>query len=191
MSSTNTEPTERVQTSMLRRVMKPAVLASGESDLDSLVHDLRRLYGGAGVRRAIEMGRMIIERLFRNDLTLWRARGRKDVSFRKLEAHPELPFRASTLSRAVAIYMLSRRRTDLLALQHVGPSHLHELASLRDEEQDRLLDQAEAKKWSIRQLRREVGQVAGPRDGRRERAPGFAKWLRRVRTEVRDRVPAS
>src|SRR6188474_3005935 len=110
------------------------VLRSERHDLDSLVHDLRQLYGGAGVRLAVEMGRLIIERLFRGDLTLWRARGRKDVSFRKLEAHPGLPFRASTLSRAVAIYMLSQRRADLLALQHVGPSHHHEIACLGEKE---------------------------------------------------------
>src|SRR5689334_23495782 len=132
------------------------ILPPERSDLDSLVYELRQLYGGAGVRLAVEMGRLIIERLFRGDLALWRARGRKDVSFRKLEAHPDPPFRASTLSRAVAIYMLSQRRADLTALRHVGPSHLHEIACLGEKEQDRLLERAEMEKWSIRKLRQEV-----------------------------------
>jgi hypothetical protein len=137
------------------------------------------------------MGRLIIERLFRGDLALWRARGRKHVSFRKLEAHPDLPFRASTLSRAVAIYMLSQRRADLMALRHVGPSHLHEIACLGEKDQDRLLQRAEEEKWSIRKLRQEVGRVVTTGDSRRERAPGFAKWLRRARTDVSARVLTS
>jgi hypothetical protein len=155
-------------------------LSLHQPNLDSIVWEIRQLYVGAGIGLAVDMGRLIIERLFGGDLHRWRSRGRKDVSFRKLEKHPALPFRASTLSRAVAIYMLSKRRGDLTAFEHVSTSHLHEIAGLEDGEQDQLLAKVESEKWSMRRLRREVAVLKVGRARRRNRGCTLAPWLHRI-----------
>src|SRR5262249_24428641 len=89
------------------------------ANVDTLVAELRQLYVDAGLKLSVKMGRLIIDRLYGGDMTKWQSRGRKDASFRKLERHPDLPFRASTLSRAVSIYALAQRRTDLLEFNHL------------------------------------------------------------------------
>ncbi len=166
--------------------MPGAVLTLQQRDFDDLVCELRQIYVGAGVQLSVDIGRLIIERLFDGDLERWKYRGRKDVSFRKLEKHPGLPFHKSTLSRAVGIYMMSKRRGDLTAFQHVGSSHLHEIASLSEGEQDRLLESAEEEKWSTRRLRQEVAGIvktmhsASPK----VREPAFAKWLRCTQADL-------
>ncbi len=157
-------------------------------DLEGLVVELRRLYVGAGVELAVNMGRLIVERLFGGNVELWKSRGRKDVSFRKLEKHPDLPFRASTLSRAVAIYMLSKRRGDLLAFRHVRPSHLHEIARLNEADQDRLLGRAEAERWSTRKLREEVAGISRPRHRSKPAPPRLTSWMHAVRCELDSRT---
>ena len=161
-------------------------LACVDTDLDHIVRDLRHLYVAAGLQLSIEMGRLIIDRIFGGDFHRWRSRGRKEVSFRKLERHPELPFRASTLSRSVAIYTLSRRRADLGTLLHVGPSHLYEIVALDEVDQDRLLACAESDRWSVRRLRQEARGVAkqtGRLRGQKATPPKFVAWLRGVRQE--------
>jgi hypothetical protein len=147
-----------------------------EGTIDALVQDIKRLHHAAGVRFAILLGQLIIERIFAGDLARWQERGRKDISFRRLARHAELPFGASTLSRAVGIYMLSKRRKDLLAFEHIGSSHLHEVAGLHWQTQDRLLDRAEAEKWSVRRLRREIVQQSVRRTRKRS-MPQFARHV--------------
>jgi hypothetical protein len=181
---------------LMRWVMTPFrsendVLVPRQPDVEGLVTELRRIYVGAGVELAVNMGRLIIERLFCGDLERWRSRGRKDVSFRKLEKHPDLPFRASTLSRAVAIYMLSKRRGDLSGFRHVRPSHLHEIARLTEEDQDKLLAIAEKERWSMRRLREEVARMSTPRPYRRPAQPQLASWMRGVRDEFDSRTTAA
>jgi hypothetical protein len=121
----------------------PVVVTLRQPDVDSLVLDLRRLYVGTGVQLTVDMGRVIIERLFGGDLQRWKSRSRKDVSFRKLETHPDLPFRASVLSRAVAMYMLSRRRGDLTGPAQ-GPQPDSELDALNLDDARALLEAATA-----------------------------------------------
>jgi hypothetical protein len=158
-------------------------------DLDGLVSQLSRLYQGTGIRLSVEIGRLIIETLYGGDHEKWRSHGRKDVSFRKLEKHPQLPFRASTLSRAVSIYMISLRRADLLAFQHLSSSHLHELGGLSADIQDKLLERAESEQWSVQQLRAEVGKPSRARGHRTQSdVPGFARWFYRNKEDIEARV---
>ena len=77
--------------------------------------------------------RVIVERIYGGDCAKWRSHGRKNTSFRKLSSHPDLPFHASQLSRAVSIYLLSQRRPELAQFAHVGPSHLQEILGLEQE----------------------------------------------------------
>ena len=170
--------------SPIQRAAAP-ILALRQPDIDGLVDELRRLYRGAGIQLAVNIGGLIVERLFGGDVERWKSRGRKDVSFRKLEKHPDLPFHASTLSRAVAIYMLSRRRGDLCMFERVSPSHLREIAPLPETEQDRFLERIESEGWSMRRLREEIAATLG-RPNRFRRTPSArSQQLRRLLGSLR------
>jgi hypothetical protein len=151
-----------------------------DGEVNSLVRALRDLYYGSGIGLMLRIGEVILERLYGGDTTRWQSRRRKDVSFRKLEKHPDLPFKASMLSRAVSIYVLSRRRADLLELKNVSQTHLQEVLNLAPDLQDRLLDRVEQEKWSVRRLREAV-TTSLPKTARRPGRPRAHELARQVR----------
>jgi hypothetical protein len=138
----------------------------------------------------LRIGELILERLYGGEVANWQSRRRKDVSFRSLEKHPDLPFKASMLSRAVSVYVLSRRRTDLLQLKNVSQSHLQEVLNLDPDLQDRLLKRVEEEKWSLRRLRDEVLKSVPSTVQRagRPRAPQVTKQLRCLRAVADGRL---
>jgi hypothetical protein len=154
-----------------------------EPDVGALVTELRDLYFGSGIELMLRVGELILERLYGGDAERWRSRSRKDVSFRRLEKHPGLPFKAAMLSRAVSIYVLSQRRPDLLQLKNVSQTHLQEVLGLEPELQDRLLARVEDEKWSVRRLRDEVVENLPTtiRRAGRPRAQQPSKQLRHLR----------
>jgi hypothetical protein len=159
-------------------------------NVGGLVGELRALYHLAGIDLMLRIGELILDRLYGGDAATWHSRGKKDISFRKLQEHPELPFRASMLSRAVSIYVLSQRRSDLRELQNVSPSHLQEIISLEAPLQDDLLAQVEREKWSTQKLREEVARRR-PKDLRRPgrpRSPAFSRYLRGLKTDLGGRI---
>jgi hypothetical protein len=153
---------------------------SDTPDVDAVVRELRELYCVAGLKLALAIGKLVLDRIYGGDIALWHSRGRKDHSFRTLAKHPGLPFAPSTLSRAVGIYGISLRRNDLLRLPNVTPSHMRELLKLPSEQQDSLIDQTSEHQWSVRQLRHEIEQLQAtpPGASQRGRPPKFAKFLR-------------
>lgn len=160
------------------------------ADVDGLVQELRRLHQATGLHLMIRVGALIVDRIYGGDPARWRSHGRKDTSFRKLAAHPDSPFEASTLSRAVGIYLLTRRRPDIARLAHVGPSHLQEILGLDEGTQDRLLERAESDAWSTRRLRDEVRAAPGNARGRRRlpRVPAFQGYAEEFRGRVEARA---
>jgi hypothetical protein len=161
-----------------------------QPDVSALVRDLRNLYYVKGIELMLRVGELILERLYEGDVTKWKSRCRKDFSFRKLQQHPDLPFKASMLSRAVSMYVLSRRRADLLALQNVSQTHLQEVLNLDPALQDILLSRVEQEKWSVQRLRAEVVQTLPTVTKRagRPRAPAFTKHLRHLKNIVEGRL---
>jgi hypothetical protein len=176
---------------MNRQASQPLAPASAEPDVAALVRDLRQLYYVKGIELMLRVGELILERLYEGDESKWKSRSRKDYSFRKLEQHPDLPFKAPMLSRAVSMYVLSRRRADLLALQNVSQTHLQEVLNLDPELQDALLSRVEQEKWSVQRLRAEVVQslprVTTKRPGR-PRSPAYQKHLRNMKNIVEGRL---
>jgi hypothetical protein len=133
----------------------PPVLSEGP-DIDGLVEALREVDGSAGTALMINVGRLVLERVYGGDTNRWHSRGRKRASFRKLATHPRLPFSRANLCRAVGIYVLCLRRPEVLELQGVGPCHLREIIGLDADVQDRLLAQTAKLGWSVRRLHDEV-----------------------------------
>jgi len=158
-------------------------------DVGALVQDLRALYYVTGIELMLRIGQLILERLYDGDVTRWKSRARKDFSFRKLEQHPDLPFKAAMLSRAVSIYVLSRRRPDLPKLENVSQTHLQEILSLQPDVQDQLLTRVQEEKWTVQRLRAEARTFAGQSSHvGRPRTPVFVKQLRNLRSIVDNRL---
>jgi hypothetical protein len=175
---------------MTRESPQGLVTAGSHADVAALVRDLRKLYFVKGIELMLRVGELILERLYEGDVTKWKSRCRKDFSFRKLQQHPDLPFKASMLSRAVSMYVLSRRRADLLALQNVSQTHLQEVLNLDPVLQDTLLSRVEQEKWSVQRLRAEVVQTlpAITKRAGRPRSPAFTKHLRHLKNIVEGRL---
>jgi hypothetical protein len=173
-----------------REAPQALVPAAPEPDVTALVRDLRKLYYAKGIELMLRVGELILERLYEGDESKWKSRSRKDYSFRKLEQHPDLPFKAPMLSRAVSMYVLSRRRIDLLALQNVSQTHIQEVLNLDPELQDALLSRVEQEKWSVQRLRAEVAETLPevPRRPGRPRTPAFQKHLRNLKNIVEGRL---
>jgi hypothetical protein len=183
MKSGRPDPSSAVAISVLGGV--------GEGpDIDSIVHELRALYCVTGLKLALTIGKVVLDRIYGGDVALWHSRGPKDQSFRTLANHPALPFGPSTLSRAVGIYEISLRRHDLLELPNLTSSHVRELLKLPSEQQDQLIDQTSRDEWSVQRLRREIEQLLGaePRVFGNRQAPRFAKFLRTLGREVKQAV---
>jgi len=173
-----------------REAPQALVPAAPEPDVAALVRDLRKLYYVKGIELMLRVGELILERLYEGDESKWKSRLRKGYSFRKLEQHPDLPFKAPMLSRAVSMYVLSRRRADLLALQNVSQTHIQEVLNLDPELQDALLSRVEHEKWTVQRLRTEVVQTLPemPRRPGRPRTPAFTKHLRNLKNIVEGRL---
>ena len=125
-------------------------------DLERLAEELRKLQGTRPMQRVIETGRLIVDTLYHGEPSWRKHSDPHRVSLRSLERHPGFPVSASSLSRAVGVYLLSLRRSDLPTLQCVHPSHLYELGGLPSHLQDELLAEVEREGWSVRRLREEV-----------------------------------
>ena len=167
-------------------------LANGahQPDIGALVSELRELYYIKGLELMLRIGELILGRLYGGDVKKWKSRGRKDFSFRKLQQYPDLPFKASMLSRAVSMYVLSRRRADLLQLENVSQTHLQELINLDPTLQDDLIARVESEKWTVQRLRAAVIRSLPPvtRRAGRPRSPAFSRQLRNLKSIVEDRL---
>ena len=141
------------------------VVAKLDDPIERTIEELRQLSRTSALQFAIQVGTIIVERFYGSDPEQWRRRGPKHASFRKLAAHPSLPFSPGALYRAVAIYELTRRLAGQESVRHLGCSHLRAVLGLRADEQSRLLDLAYGKRWTVEQLAArfdEVGQEPMP-----------------------------
>jgi hypothetical protein len=159
------------------------------SILEELAGSLARMGKDASVEQAVEMGRMVIERLYAGDLGAWRSRGPKAHSLRTLARRSDLPVSSSALYRSIALFELS---TGLGGLERwtaagLGISHLRLVLGLAKQEQRRLLDLAVERSWTVAELEREAvavrerGPARSTRRGGRPRLPRFVKSVNRLR----------
>ena len=133
-----------------------------DTEIDAIIADLRGLHRKAALEFALAVGRVVLDRMFRGDLGVWRSRGEKSGSFRKLAAKLDpmgIPGLSSpSLSRAVAMVELDARvgvagRPQLLA------GHAMAVLGLAPAQQERLLGEAEANDWSPTALKAEAARV--------------------------------
>jgi hypothetical protein len=146
-------------------------------DLTLVVTKLTQIAREATLDYAIRVGSLIVHYFYEGDSSLWRCKGPKASSFRRLAEHPELPMSASVLCRCVAIFELCERLNVVARWRRVTVSHLRLVLRLDAEKQGQLLAAADAGRWSVQRLAQEVRPLesASPRrTGRRLGSPLLA-----------------
>jgi hypothetical protein len=166
---------------------------------DRVANTIRRLQGlcrRATLAFSLAVGKIVVEEVYCGEIARWRSRNpNKDISFRKLSRHPDLPMSPVALWRCVAIHELNERLgpTDW---RHVSSSHLRAVLGCPDVLQAQLLRQAETGRWSVRELTSHVeselaasGHQRSSRPGRRTATP-LDRSLRTLDACVRKLVVA-
>jgi hypothetical protein len=135
-----------------------AIAPQGTEEIERVVLELNRICKSATFDFAMKVGRIVVDHFYAGKLEGWRHRGAKDVSFRKLAKHPDLPMSPSALYRSVAIYEVCTR-LEIDSWRHVSTSHIRLVLGLPGPEQARLLREAEGEEWSVRRLQDEIAQL--------------------------------
>ena len=151
-----------------------------EERVGKAINQLCVLTRGATLDLTLRVGKVVVDSLYDGDLSSWRNRSRKDHALRVLAASPGLPFSASALYRALALYELSKRHPT--AWEHLRVSHLRTVRGLSDETQNRLLSAAEHERWTVARLEREVLCVRAKcrNTGGRRPVPRYVKTIRHM-----------
>ncbi len=122
-----------------------------------LVVELQAINRRKGFDRTLAVGELILREFFGGDPAAWREQSRKKAqSLRRLAARSDCPFRKSTLNEAVCVYVALLEQPNLRRSELITASHIASVLRLAAPERERLLAQAEAERWSVRQLRSHV-----------------------------------
>jgi hypothetical protein len=135
-----------------------------------VAEQLAQLRNASAMNLALDVGHVVVTRLFRGDLERVRTRGRKDNSFRKLASHPRLPFSPMRLWRAVGAYELVSRMPGLPKAPNLSVSHLYVVLGLPHETQEWLLRAANEHAWSVALLEQKANKHRNRRTSPQGRA---------------------
>jgi len=142
-----------------------------DDPVERAVAEIRHLSRLAAVELTLNIGEIVFHRIYEADSEALRMRGPKDVSFRRLANHPELPVSAASLWRSVAIYEMSQRIPGVARLPHLGVSHLRAVIGIDPNEQRKLLQAASTNAWSVARLSQHVAEQRRGRGGRPRKPP--------------------
>jgi hypothetical protein len=125
--------------------------------LGPLVAELQVLDRRRGFERTLAVGELILREFFGGEPAAWHAQSRKKAqALRRLAARGDCPFRKSTLNEAVCVYVALLEQPNLRRSELITASHIASVLRLGPAERERLLEQAERERWSVRQLRSHV-----------------------------------
>jgi hypothetical protein len=157
---------------------------TGASDdiVDQVVSEINALQNRASLEAALGIGKIVIDRFYGGDLSIWRLHSAKEASFRTLAARADqdLWISATSLYRAVALYELERR-IGITKFAGLTMTHLRIVLGLPEDKQTELLQLAEENRWSSERLERatlEMRGKMGKRTGRPASPPLFKAFRR-------------
>jgi hypothetical protein len=158
------------------------------ADINIVVAQIRRLTRTAGIEFALRVGAVIIHHFYDGSPDAWRSRGPKTASFRRLAQHPGLPLSAGALYRCVAVFELCDRLNAASRWENLGVSHLRVVIGLPSDIQERMLAEANSKRWTVEVLHQAAARERGRRlaRGGRQAAPPLAKCLQSVRKRIEE-----
>lgn len=152
----------------------------GDDSISKLVTEINAAQIRSGFQFVVEVGQLVLQRMFNGDAAAFHDRRRKTNALRRVAAHPRLAMSAATLDRIVNTFEVLLRNPGIASMQHVTPSHVFKVLSLPMPIQDELLEKAERLKLSVSGLAEETRHEK-TRTGHR----GGRKPLPRVVREVR------
>jgi hypothetical protein len=178
--------------SLLDTPPSAGVQLADDAVLERVVGALRGLARTASVELAFQVGELVVMSLYGGNIAALRERGRKEASFRRLAAHPDLPFSAATLWRSVAVYELLCKMPGLRHAKKLGLSHLHAVLSLPSPVQEHLLVEAEREGWTAERLARaaDAARRKEASKGGRPRTPAAVRTLQEFRRRFEDEEEA-
>lgn len=143
---------------------------------------LNELRHSSAMNLTLDIGAVVVDRIFMGSLERVHARGRKDASFRKLAAYPNLPFSPMRLWRAVGVYELVSRMPGVAKNTNLSVSHLYAVLGLPHQTQEWLLRATVEQKWTVATLDHKARKhrSAGGGGARRSAPPPFLTSLKRV-----------
>lgn len=146
-----------------------------DEELSALVKKLVQISREAHLDHAIRVGGLVIHHFYGGDLQLWRSKGPKTASFRRLAMHPELPMSASVICRCVAIFDVCERLDVVARWRRITLSHLRLVLPLSSSAQQQLLSAANAHRWTVTQLEAETRKHHRHRGGGRRPRPELVR----------------
>lgn len=150
-----------------------------EGQLDEVVHQLNGICRSSSLEFALRIGALIIQHFYGGKTEVWRDRGPKLHSFRRLAEHPELTLSAGALYRCVAIFEMCERLRAPARWQRLGASHLRAVVGIPAEKQEYLLTKANNERWSVQVLQAEAqGLRTGRNRGGRRASSRLGKHIR-------------
>jgi hypothetical protein len=157
-------------------------------EIEMVVAQIKRLARTASLEFALRVGGVIIHHFYEGDTDVWRTRGPKTMSFRRLSQHPGLPLSAGSLYRCVALYELCDRLNAPSRWEHLSASHFRVVLGLPCATQEKLLATANAKRWTVKTLQQEAlrEKALKTNSGGRRADPPVAKSLKMVRKCLED-----
>ncbi len=155
-------------------------LALSGDPVEVALAQIRLVARTASLQLALDVGEIVFFAFFDGDPAKLRERGPKDMSFRRLALHPELPMSATNLWRAVAIYELSSRFSLVRRSKHIGITHVRVVLGLPEPDQEELLLRAENERWHVSHLQAQA-QLRRKGSGGRPRKPAILKTLDALR----------
>jgi hypothetical protein len=141
-----------------------------EEQIDLVVCNLCQIVRETHLDYAIRVGSLVIHYFYGGDMKMWRHRGPKTASFRRLANHPNLPMSASALYRCVAVYDLCERLDVVSKWRRITASHLRLVLRFDEGEQRRLLSLANSERWSVHRLEAEARKLSLCARGQRRTA---------------------
>lgn len=157
------------------------------SSVDCVLEDLKELYARSGLERTLAIGELLLTRFFEGSPAVWKSRRRnKNNSIRRLAARKDCPLRRSALNDAIAVFAAVSATPSVRTYGHIGTSHVAAAATLQADQRADLLRTAEARRWTVRQLKEEIVNWRRLQGDRRGRPPstGDTKLLTAIVSAV-------
>jgi len=151
----------------------------GRERIDHLASQIRALGSGNSTQDVLRLGEIVYRALY--DGTRGLQQKDRHASLRRIAAHPDVPFKVTTIWRAVSVYEMSLRLPHLLQAQGLGVSHLRAVIGLDPAHQELLLTLAARERWTKRRLEHEAARHRSTdrRKGRRP-LPQLVAWSREL-----------
>jgi hypothetical protein len=141
-----------------------------DMQLERVAEEIRGIERKTELAKTLAVGRVIAERLFEGSLDAWRERKKfRNNAVERLVRTGNCPLSRTAIVNALGVYAVASTVPRVLSLQNIESAHISAVLALAPVEQERWLTEADARRWTVQQLRdavRDERRRAGERRGR-------------------------